>query len=354
MHFVFILLNLESQDLRKYFEYITPVLIIGRIPRNINCPIDSERGGMRFDGRQFIIERRLLKLMYLDGRASPCRMQRVAQIVNSSHKKAVDNRFDQAASSANPQRCINRSYDAGTVVDVDNTSSATNNDSHSRQLSSDASGVVTNVGSISTLRSNVHGRNKHSYLSEARVLNSTSSLKTVDLLSCTGANESSDGFDPTMLRSFRTTNSRELSHEHAVSSSVSVIAQSSQAQKEKRTETYSGSFNDSVIDLASNTRKLTSNIKTADLWSMINPIAHEMSSWHSSMGEYPRAIPPSVALHPVVVSPSDVCLVSQTTYSVADADSITDDSDADSITDEPSHTSTPYAIRYFQSPEFFL
>ena len=25
MHFVFILLNLESQDLRKYFEYITPV-----------------------------------------------------------------------------------------------------------------------------------------------------------------------------------------------------------------------------------------------------------------------------------------------------------------------------------------
>ena len=186
------------------------LLIIGRIPRNIDCPIDSERGGMRFDGRQFIIERRLLKLMYLDGRASPSRMQRVAQIVNSSH---------------------------------------------------------------------------------------------------------------------------------AVSSSVSVIAQSSQAQKEKRAE-LSGSFNDSVID-GLYTRKLTSNIKTEDLWSMINPIAHEMSSGHSSMGEYPRAIPPSVTLNPVVVSPSDVCLVSQTTYSVADADSITDDSDADSITDEPSHTSTP-------------
>ena len=290
------------------------LLIIGSIPRNIDCPIDSERGGMRFDGRQFIIERRLLELMYLDGRASPCRVQRVAQIVNASYKKAVDNRFDQAASSANPQRCINRSYDAGTVVDVDNTSSAINNDSHSRQLSSDASDVVTDVGSTSTWRSNVHERNKHSYLSEARVSNSTSSLKTVDSLSCTGANESSDGFDPTMLRSFRTTSSRELSHEHAVSSSVSVTAQSSQAQKEKRTETYSGSFNDSVIDLASNTRKLTSYIKTADLWSMINPIAHEMSSGHSSMGEYSRAIPPSVALHPVVVSPSDVCLVSQTTY----------------------------------------
>ena len=39
---------------------------------------------------------------------------------------------------------------------------------------------------------------------------------------------------------------------------------------------------------------------------MINPIAHEMSSGHSSMGEYSRAIPPPVALHPVVVSPSDV------------------------------------------------
>ena len=30
MHFVFILLNLESQDLRKYFEYITPVARQGR------------------------------------------------------------------------------------------------------------------------------------------------------------------------------------------------------------------------------------------------------------------------------------------------------------------------------------
>ena len=157
------------------------LLIIGRIPRNIDCPIDSERGGMRFDGRQFIIERRLLKLMYLDGRASPSRMQRVAQIVNSSH---------------------------------------------------------------------------------------------------------------------------------AVSSSVPVVAQSSQAQKEKRAE-LSGSFNDSVID-SLYTRRLASTNNTEDLWSMI--IAHEMSSVHSSMGEYPRAIPPSVTLNPVVVSPSDVCLVSQTTY----------------------------------------
>ena len=93
------------------------LLIIGSVPRNIDCPTGSERGGMRFDGRQFIIERRLLALMYLDGRASPRRTQRVAQIVNSSHKEAVDNsRVDQAAPSANPQRCINRPYDAGTAV----------------------------------------------------------------------------------------------------------------------------------------------------------------------------------------------------------------------------------------------
>ena len=341
------------------------LLIIGSVPRNIDCPTDSERGGMRFDGRQFIIERRLLALMSLDGRASPRRTQRVAQIVNSSHKKAVDNsRVDQAAPSANPQRCINRSYDAGTVVDVDQTSSAINNDSHSRQLSSDAS----DVDSTSTWRSNVHERNEHSYLSEARVLNSTSSLKTVDSLSCTGANESSDGFDPTMLRSFRTTSSRELSHEHAASTSVSVTEQSSQAQG-KRTETYSGSFNDSVIDLASNTRKLPPtllhsrnganrskyDINLSDLPSM-NSIAHEMSFVrHSSMGEYPRAISPPVVLHPVVVSPPDVAplrrLVSQTTYHFSD-DSV---ADADSIADESSHTPMPppaphnYEVRQIQT-----
>ena len=224
------------------------------------------------------------------------------------------------------------------------------------------------VDSTSTWRSNVHERNEHSYLSEARVLNSTSSLKTVDSLSCTGANESSDGFDPTMLRSFRTTSSRELSHEHAASTSVSVTEQSSQAQG-KRTETYSGSFNDSVIDLASNTRKLPPtllhsrnganrskyDINLSDLPSM-NSIAHEMSSVrHSSMGEYPRAISPPVVLHPVVVSPSDVAplrrLVSQTTYHFSD-DSV---ADADSIADESSHTPMPppaphnYEVRQIQT-----
>ena len=60
-------------------------------------------------------------------------------------------------------------------------------------------------------------------------------------------------------QSFRTSSSRELSHEHAASTSVSVTEQSSQAQG-KRTEAYTGSFNDPVIDLASETRKLPSTL----------------------------------------------------------------------------------------------
>ena len=184
------------------------LMAVGNVPRNIpatttdvdppprypsaaraqDCPTDSERGGMRFDGRQFIVERRLL--------APPRQTLRVARVVSSSHKNAQDNsRVDQAAPSANLQRCINRSHDAGTVVDVDRTASAIYNDSHSRQSPSDTSVV----DSTSTWRSNVNERNEHSYLSEARVLKSTPSLKTVDSLSCTGENESSKGFDPTIL-----------------------------------------------------------------------------------------------------------------------------------------------------------
>ena len=74
-----------------------------------------------------------------------------------------------------------------------------------------------------------------------------------------------------------------------------------------------------------------------------------MSSGHSSMGEYPRAISPPVVLHPVVVSPSDVVplrqLGSQTTYHFSD----------DSIADDSSHTSasspTPhnYEVRQVQT-----
>ena len=63
------------------------------------------------------------------------------------------------------------------------------------------------------------------------MLNSTSSLKTVDSLSCTGANESQTG-STQLCCGHPYYSSRELSHEHAVSSSVSVTAQSSQAQKE--------------------------------------------------------------------------------------------------------------------------
>ena len=41
---------------------------------------------MRFDARQFIIERRLLDFMYLDGRASHSRVQRFYNVVHASHK----------------------------------------------------------------------------------------------------------------------------------------------------------------------------------------------------------------------------------------------------------------------------
>jgi len=166
-----------------------------------------------------------------------------------------------------------------------------------------------------------------------------------------------------MLRSFRTTSSRELSHEHAASTSVSVTEQSSQAQG-KRTEAYTGSFNDSVIDLASNTRKLPPtllhsrnganrskyDINLSDLSSM-NSIAREMSSArHSSMGEYPRAISPPVVVPPPGVAPLRR-LVSQTTYHFSD-DSV---ADADSIADESSHTPMPppaphnYEVRQIQT-----
>ena len=170
-----------------------------------------------------------------------------------------------------------------------------------------------------------------------------------------------------MLRSFRTTSSRELSHEHTASKhaskSVSVAEQSSQAQG-KRTEAYTGSFNDPVIDLASDTRKLHStllhsrnganrskyDINLSDLPSM-NSIAHEMSFVrHSSMGEYPRAISPPVVVPPPGVAPLRR-LISQTTYHFSD-DSV---ADADSITDESSHTPMPppaphkYEVRQIQT-----
>ena len=256
---------------------------------------------------------------------------------------------------------INRSHDAGTVVDVDQTASAIYNDSHSRQLPSD----ISVVDSTSTWRSNVHERNEHSYLSEARVLKSTPSLKTVDSLSCTGENESSKGFDPTMLRSFRTTNSREHAASKHASKSVSFAEQTSQAQG-KRTEAYTGSFDDPVIDLASETRKLPStlllsrnganrskyDINLSDLTSLHN-IAHEMFLVrHSSMGEYPRAISSPVVAPPPGVAPLRR-FISQTTFHFAD-DSI---ADADSITDESLHTLMPppaphsgkYEVRQIQT-----
>ena len=71
-------------------------------------------------------------------------------------------------------------------------------------------------------------------------------------------------------------------------------------------EICSGSFNDSIID-SLYTRKLTSTIKTEDMWSIINPIAHGMSSGHSSMGEDSSAMSlPPIVLTSSPISPSDV------------------------------------------------
>ena len=168
-----------------------------------------------------------------------------------------------------------------------------------------------------------------------------------------------------MLRSFRTTSSREHAASKHASKSVSVAEQTSQAQG-KRTEAYTGSFNDPVIDLASDTRKLPStlllsrnganrskyDINLSDLPSM-HSIAHEMSLVrHSSMGEYPRAISPPVVAPPPGVAPLRR-FISQTTYHFSD-DSI---ADADSITDESLHTLMPppaphsgkYEVRQIQT-----
>ena len=106
--------------------------------------------------------------------------------------RTLSSRVDQAAPSANRQRCINRSHAAGTVVDVDRTAPAIYDELHNcvGWPPSDSS-LSTVVDSTYTWRSNVHERNEHSYLSEARVLESTLSFKTVDSLFYTGENESS-------------------------------------------------------------------------------------------------------------------------------------------------------------------
>ena len=102
--------------------------------------------------------------------------------------RTLSSRVDQAAPSANRQRCINHSHDTETVVDVDRTAPAIYDELHScvGWPPSDSSTVVD---STHTWRSNAHERNTHSYLSEARVLESTPSLKTVGSLFYTGEND---------------------------------------------------------------------------------------------------------------------------------------------------------------------
>ena len=91
-------------------------------------------------------------------------------------------------------------------------------------------------------------------------------------------------------------------------------------------EICSGSFNDPIID-SLYTRKLTSTITDEDMRSIINPIAHGMSSGHSAMGEDSSAmsLPPialdssAMSLPPIVltsspISLSDVVQLSKQTY----------------------------------------
>ena len=78
-------------------------MIIGNVPRSIDCPVDADRGGMRFDARQFIVGRRLLDFMYLEGRASHSRIQRFTKIVNASHNKLLHEHVGSSTVSVTSQ-----------------------------------------------------------------------------------------------------------------------------------------------------------------------------------------------------------------------------------------------------------
>ena len=79
-------------------------------------------------------------------------------------------------------------------------------------------------------------------------------------------------------------------------------------------EICSGSFNDPIID-SLYTRKLTSTITDEDMRSIINPIAHGMSSGHSAMGEDSSAMSlPPIVLTSSPISLSDVVQLSKQTY----------------------------------------
>ena len=74
--------------------------------------------------------------------------------------------------------------------------------------SDSSSSTVFDSSACYTMRSMCHERNVHSFPSEVRVL-SKPSLKTVDSLFFTGEMDKVDRFDPTIMRSSRTSNNRE-------------------------------------------------------------------------------------------------------------------------------------------------
>ena len=185
-----------------------------------DCPSDSERGGLCFDARQHNADCRLGN--------QHRKMLRVARVVTSSIR--------QTQGSSNVDRAAPAIYD-----DLHNCVGWPPSDS--------SSSTVFDSSTCNTMRSMCHERNVHSFPSEARVL-SKPSLKTVDSLFFTGEMKLSKRFDPTIMRSSRTTNSREQAAPKHARKSVSFAEQRSQAQR-KRTGTFVGSFDGPVIDIAS-------------------------------------------------------------------------------------------------------
>ena len=132
-----------------------------------DCPTGSERGGLRFDSRVRNVEYRL--------GAPPRKTLRVAQVVSSSHNRLL---VDQAAPSANLSTHV-AGVDSTAVLGhattqvVDRAAPAIYDDLHNCAgwpPSDSSSSTASDTSTCKTWRSNVHERNEHSYLSEARLL----------------------------------------------------------------------------------------------------------------------------------------------------------------------------------------
>ena len=139
----------------------------------------------------------------------------------------------------NVPRTLSSRVDTDTTVDVNRAAPAIYDELHNYVgwPPSDSSAITE---SKQTWRSDVHERNKHSYLPEARVFESTPSLKTVDSLFYTGEHESSKALGSI------TANGRERNASTHAPKRVSFAEQRSQTQR-KRTEPCVSSFDGPII-----------------------------------------------------------------------------------------------------------